>query len=107
MTISEYLKQYGIYIDESSYIEHLKEHKEKLFKMRDKGYKCVSICFECPLDNNNSCPSCEIAQCISRTIAKEIETNIYDEKYFKIKSELVNFLIKKISNTMIQEELDI
>lgn len=107
MTISEYLKKYNITIDEKLYIKRLKENKDILLKMREQKYRCVTVCNECSLSYMNDCLSCKIARIISISSDTSFETNMREPKYFKIKSELVNFLIKKISNTMIQEELDI
>lgn len=107
MTISEYLRKYNISIDEKLYIERLKEKRDILLKIKNKGYKCYIVCDTCPLKYEDLCLSCSIATFFSMITGKIIETNVYDENYFKIKSELIEFLIKKASNIPVQEELDV
>jgi hypothetical protein len=55
----------------------------------------------------NDCLSCKIARIISISSDTSFETNMREPKYFKIKSELVEFLIKKAYTKIVQEELDI
>lgn len=107
MTVSEYLKKYNITIDEKLYIKYLKDNKDILLKMREQKYRCATYCNECPLSYMNDCLSCKIARIISISSDTSFETNMREPKYFKIKSELVEFLIKKAYTKIVQEELDI
>lgn len=105
MKITEYLKPFGVNIDESVYHKHLMKYKNVLFLLKKENYKCRFPCSECPLVYDIRCLSCEIVRKLNRNYNMNICTQIDDRKYYKIKKDLIDFLINKVAP--IQEELDI
>lgn len=108
MKITEYLKSFDVNIDGSVYYKHLMNHKNFLFLLKKENYKCRFSCSKCPLCYDISCLSCEIAKSLNKKYKKYkklIYTDVNDKDYYKIKKDLTDFLINKV--TPIQEELDI